>query len=188
MISRIKYALTMAFRYRKALSAYRRDNALQCRSILTLDPIQLRAAGIKIIALDFDGVLASHGATEIGLEISRWLNRCIQILAPGHVFILTNKPSTERADYFSAHFSGVKFIFPKRKKPYPDSILSILQKTKMSSSELLVVDDRLLTGILAAIIADVRGYYITKPFIDLHKRPLSELFIMSLRKLERWLL
>ncbi|HXH55162.1 MAG TPA: HAD hydrolase-like protein [Gammaproteobacteria bacterium] len=188
MINRIKYALTMAFRYRKALSAYRRNKALQCQSILTLDPIHLRAGGIKIIALDFDGVLASHGATEIGLEMRNWLNLCIQIFAPGHVFILTNKPSTERADYFSAHFRGVKFIFPKRKKPYPDSILSILQKTQMSPSELLVVDDRLLTGILAAIIAGVRGCYITEPLVDLHKHSLSELFIMSLRKLERWLL
>ena len=188
MTNRIIYAVAMAFRYRKALSAYRRDKALQRQSILTLDPVHLRAAGIKIIALDFDGVLASHGATEIGLEIRNWLNRCIHIFGPGHVFILTNKPSTERANYFSAHFSSVEFIFPKRKKPYPDTILSILQKTQVSPSELLVVDDRLLTGILAAIIAGVRGCYIVEPLVDLHKHLLSELFIMSLRKLERWVL
>nr|MBP9764408.1 hypothetical protein [Gammaproteobacteria bacterium] len=70
----------------------------------------------------------------------------------------------------------------------PDTILSILQKTQVSPSELLVVDDRLLTGILAAIIAGVRGCYIVEPLVDLHKHLLSELFIMSLRKLERWLL
>ncbi|HQW58070.1 MAG TPA: HAD family hydrolase [Gammaproteobacteria bacterium] len=186
MINRIKYALAMAFRHRKALSAYRRDKTLQGQSILTLDLMLFRTTGIKIIALDFDGVLASHGATEIDLEIRNWLNRCIHIFGAGHVFILTNKPSRERSDYFSKHFSGVEFIFPKRKKPYPDSILSILQKTGVSPSELLVVDDRLLTGILAAIIVGVRGYYMTKPLVDLHNRRLSELFIMSLRKLERW--
>ena len=188
MINRIKYALRMAFRYRKALSAYRRDEESQRQSILNLDPEHLRATGIKRIALDFDGVLAAHGGTEIGLEIRHWLNHCIQTFGLGHVFIVTIKPSTERAKYFSTHFSGVEFIFPKRKKPYPDSLLSILEKTKMNPSELLVVDDRLLTGILAAIIVGARGCYITQPLVNVYKHSLSEFFIMSLRQLERWLL
>ncbi len=186
MVNRIVYALTMAFKHRKSLNAYKCDKALQSQSILALDPVSLQAASIKIIALDFDGVLGPHGATEISLEIRNWLNRCIHIFGQGQVFILTNKPSRERRDYFSTHFKGVEFIFPKRKKPYPNSILSILQKTQVRSSELLVVDDRLLTGILAAIIAGVRGCYITQPLINLHKHLLSECFIMGLRQLECW--
>lgn len=185
MINRILYALRMTFKHRKALSAHRCDKALQHQSILDIDPLLLQAQGIKVIALDFDGVLASHGAREISLDISHWLKRCIQIFDAGHVFILTNKPSVERANYFAKHFKGVEFIFLKQKKPYPHGVLSILQKTAVSPNELLVVDDRLLTGILAAIIANVRGCYITKPLINLHKHPLSECFIMSLRQLER---
>lgn len=188
MINRILYALIMAFRHRKALSAYRHDPALQHQSILHLDLKALQAEGLKIIALDFDGVLASHGATEMSLEMGDWLHHCTQIFGRGHVFILTNKPSRERANYFAKNFSDVEFIFPKQKKPYPDSILAILDKTHVAPSELLVVDDRLLTGILAAIIAGVRGFYITQPLVDLYKRPISECFIMSLRQFERWVL
>lgn len=177
----------MAFRYRKQLTSYRHNPALQCQTILTLDPAMLLANGIKIIVLDLDGVLASHGEQVLNAEISHWLNHCVQIFGAGRVFIVTNKPSTERADYFSKNFSGVVFIFPKRKKPYPDSILSVLQKTRVNPSELLLVDDRLLTGILATIIAGVRGCYITQPLMDLHKRPIKELFIMGLRLFERWI-
>jgi HAD superfamily phosphatase (TIGR01668 family) len=178
----------MAFSHRKALNTCKCDKAFQSQSILSIDSAALRAEGVKVIALDFDGVLASHGSTEIGLEISSWLHHCIQIFGRDRIFILTNKPSTERADYFAKNFSGVEFIFPKQKKPYPDSILSILEKTHVNPNELLVVDDRLLTGILAAIIAGVRGCYITRPLVDLHNRRVSELFIMSLRKFERWVL
>lgn len=188
MITRIVYALIMAFKHRKTLHAYRHNPALQCPSILGLDPITLRADGIKIIALDFDGVLASHGEGEIGPEISHWLGQCIQVFGAGHVFIVTNKPSEQRADYFAKNFRDAEFIFPKRKKPYPDSILFILDKTQVKPSELLVVDDRLLTGILATIIAGVRGCYITEPIIDLRGRTIAELCIMGLRLFERWVL
>lgn len=188
MITRIIYALIMAFKHRKELRAYRNDQTLQSPSILKLDPAVLREQGIKIMALDFDGVLAAHGEGEIGLEISNWLSQCIQIFGAGHVFILTNKPSEQRADYFAENFSGAEFIFPKRKKPYPDSILFILEKTQVTPGELLVVDDRLLTGILATIIAGAKGCYITEPLVNLHKRPIRELFIMALRLFEQWVL
>ncbi len=185
MITRILYALTMAFKHRKSLWAYRHEQALQKQSILVIDPRTLEAQGIKVLALDFDGVLAAHGATEINADVSHWLKQCVRIFGPGHVFIVTNKPSKQRADYFAHHFSGIEFIFPKRKKPYPDSLLSILEKTGVTSQALLVIDDRLLTGILALIIAGVRGCYITQPVTDLHRRPFAELFIMALRLFER---
>lgn len=121
----------MAFRHRTALRAYRHDKDLQSQSILALNPTTLHANGIKIMVLDFDGVLAAHGGKKINPDISQWLSDCIQVFGTGNVFILTNRPSTERADYFAKNFSGVEFIFPTRKKPYPDSILSILQKTQV---------------------------------------------------------
>jgi HAD superfamily phosphatase (TIGR01668 family) len=188
MIPHILYALTMVLKHRKALRAFRRDPVLQSQSVLALDPVALRAQGVKILALDFDGVLAAHGEQTVSSEIGNWLHHCIQVFRAGHVFIVTNKPSQQRADYFEQNFSGVEFIFPKRKKPYPDSIVYILQKTGVNPNELLVVDDRLLTGILATIIAGVRGCYITKPIINLRHRAVSELFIMSLRLFERWAL
>jgi hypothetical protein len=52
----------------------------------------------------------------------------------------------------------------------------------------MLVDDRLLTGGLAACIAKVSITYITRPIVLLSKRPLSELFFMMLRFWERRLI
>ena len=54
-----------------------------------------------------------------------------------------------------------------------------------SSENLMLVDDRLLTGGLAACLANVPITYITRPYVHLSKRPLQELFFLMLRFLER---
>lgn len=185
MIERILYALNMAWRYRKTLRIYRRDATLQISNVLELNPISLKERGFKILILDFDGVLAAYGEVYLSPEIDSWMNFCVQILGEGNVFILSNQATQERANYFAKTFKGVKLIFPAKKKPYPNGILQILQLTKAVPEEVLVVDDRLLTGILATIIANIPGCYVTKPFICLNKRPIAELFFIALRKMER---
>jgi len=186
MIKRIGYTLGMAWRHRKMLKPYRYEKALQSEGILNCDPNLLKTRGIKVIALDLDGVLTPYGEIEVSQEIDSWLNFCIGIFGEGNVFILTNKPTSERLNYFSKHFKGITLILPKRKKPYPDGIQQILQIAKVSPPELLMVDDRLLTGVLAAIVAGSSACYITKPLISLTKRPLPELFFIGLRKMERF--
>lgn len=188
MLKRILYALSMAWRYRKMLSAYKCNSALQTSDILALNPLFLKEKGIKILILDFDGVLAAHGEIVLSPAIISWINSCIQVLGEGKIFVLSNKATTTRAEYFARTFKGVKWIFPTRKKPYPDGILQILQLTHTAPQEILVIDDRLLTGILAAVIANVSGCYVTNPIIFFHKRPIEETFFMVLRKIERLLL
>jgi hypothetical protein len=48
-----------------------------------------------------------------------------------------------------------------------------------------MVDDRLLTGCLAALEAGARPCYIRRPYIAFRHRPLAELFFMLLRRAER---
>jgi hypothetical protein len=48
-----------------------------------------------------------------------------------------------------------------------------------------MVDDRLLTGCLAALVAGARPCYIRQPYISLGQRPLAELFFVLLRWVER---
>jgi len=48
-----------------------------------------------------------------------------------------------------------------------------------------MVDDRLLTGCLAALVAGARPCYIRRPYISFSHRPLAELFFWMLRRAER---
>jgi hypothetical protein len=48
-----------------------------------------------------------------------------------------------------------------------------------------MVDDRLLTGCLAALVAGARPCYIRHPFISFKQCPLAELFFKLLRRIER---
>lgn len=167
------------------LKAFRRDESLQIKSILNLDPVQLKEQGIKCIALDMDGVLVSYGGEQLNPEIKQWLNNCLTVFERGRVFILSNKSSPGRIEYFSSHFKELGVLFPKKKKPYPDGIYEIVKLTNTDPKELLVVDDRLLTGILAAIIADSQAFYVTKPLVDLSKHTFLELCFIFLRFFER---
>ncbi len=178
----------MAWRYRKALGAYKRSSRLQIKEVLTLDPVALQEKGIKVIVLDLDGVLAAHGENCLSPAIGSWINLCVQTFGIGKVFILSNQATKIRARYFAQNFKGVVFIVPARKKPYPDGILQVLQSTKVTGSAVLVIDDRLLTGILAALLTNTAGYYVVKPFICWRKRPIRESFFVMLRSIERLLL
>ncbi len=185
MIDRIQFALCMGWRHRIALKKYGQDPLLQSVCILEIDPFKLKSKGIAVLAIDYDGVLAPYGETTLSKEVDKWLKSCTSALGKSRVFVLTNKPILSRIEYFSQQYSEIAIISSKQKKPYPDGILEILQLTKLSPQQVLVIDDRLLTGILAAIIAKTRALYITKPFICILKRPLQELFFMSLRAIER---
>jgi predicted HAD superfamily phosphohydrolase YqeG len=185
MIYRIWYALTMAYRQRPALARYSRDLMLQCNTIVELDLHRLKSQGIKVLVFDFDGVLASHAQVELTQNVESWLKECLKIFGPASLFILSNKPDEARIRYFSIHFPDIGFVISKRKKPYPDGLLQILQLTSVAPGAVLMLDDRLLTGVLAAILANVSARLITRPFIAFKKRPLSELFYLSLRAFER---
>lgn len=187
MIKRTWYTLSMAYKHREKLKTYRYQPALQRASILECDPVLLKDQGIKAVILDVDGVLVPYGEIQLSQKIDSWLKICIQILGEGKVFILTNQPTLIRKDYFLKNYKGIKFLLPGRKKPYPDGITQVLQANQIAPSELLIIDDRLLTGILAAVIAQASGCYITKPLRDFAKRPIQELFFNLLRKIERFI-
>jgi len=171
--------------HRKILRVYKKDPVFQINGVLQLDSIRLKEQGIKAVALDVDGVLTAYGEESVSLEIGNWLSQLVQVFGGNNVFILSNKPTANRIEYFSYNFRKIKSILPNNKKPYPDGIMEILQLKKINSKELLVIDDRLLTGILAAAIANASVLYVTKPLVCLTKRPIRELYFMLLRVLER---
>lgn len=175
---------TVGFRHRQELA--RLLNATpHDRSILTADPQSLRADGIEVLALDFDGVLSPHGCAAPIPPAEEWLNRCVGVFGGDRLFILSNKPTPERKQWFDRHFPAIRFISGVRKKPFPDGLKKIGELARVPLSSILMVDDRLLTGCLAAIAAGARPCYIREPFVSFRHNTVAEAFFMLLRIAER---
>lgn len=150
-----------------------------------LIPNDWKALGISVLALDFDGVLAPHGETTPLPAMHNWLKNCLTHFPPEQIFILSNRPSPARIQYFNRTFPGIRFISGVQKKPYPDGLAQIIKIKQVAAHEVMLVDDRLLTGGLAACLAGTQVTYIRQPYIALAKRPIKELFFIILRSLEK---
>lgn len=184
MLERLRYTLLMAWRYRKILRHYRQDPSVQVRRLLDLEPLVLKRRGIKALILDFDGVLAPHGAPEPLKEVEAWLQDCV-LHFTDRLFVLSNQPSIERQAYFKKYFPSIRFVWPKRKKPFSDGVRDIIIPLSLSPNQVLLVDDRLLTGILVAAIDGLAGCYVREPWVCFSKRPMAESFYQFLRYIER---
>ena len=187
-IKRMAFALGQAKAHRGAFAKLHQQTEKSCDSILDIDPVALKKSGIKALAIDYDGVLAGHDAPNMRPYTQAWLQKLLEIYPPEHVFILSNKPSEDRKAYFKKHFPGVGFVRGQAKKPYPDGLLWIVAQCQIEKNQLLMIDDRLLTGVLAALIAKCSFVWIKKPYTNYHKRPLVEGIFFLLRKMERALL
>jgi predicted HAD superfamily phosphohydrolase YqeG len=175
---------THAFRHRRQLARIVAETPLET-SITTIDPIAMKAEGIAILALDFDGVLAWHGAAVPLSEAISWMKRCEAVFGGERIFILSNKPTDERKKWFAEQFPAMRFISGVRKKPYPDGIYRTAELAGVQPASIMMVDDRLLTGCLAALAAGARPCYIRHPYVSFRHRPVAELFFRLLRSGER---
>jgi uncharacterized protein len=140
---------------------------------------------IKVIALDFDGVLGPHGYPRPTVDLEQWFAKvraCGQI---SRVYIYSNKPTQARKHYFETYLPEICFLSGIRKKPFPDGIKRIAELEGVPPEAVLMVDDRLLTGMLAAILAGAQGFYVTRPVTDFGYRPVHEAVFGLLRVVEK---
>ncbi|MCX7123807.1 MAG: HAD hydrolase-like protein [Gammaproteobacteria bacterium] len=182
---RFNYTLIQSFKYRKKLALYLNPND-QLNQVSSLTATDLNNMQIKALALDFDGVLAPHGDIAPLTAIELWLKNLSNDWK-GQIFILSNKPFQEREHYFKTYFPEIQFIKNVAKKPYPDGLNKITLLAQCESQEVLMIDDRLLTGMLAASISGTKGLLLNpalkKPGLHPH-----ELFFALLRRLDRFLI
>jgi len=181
------YGFIAGFRYRRQLAAILHSSPAGVETH-SVDPQHLKTYGTKVLALDFDGVLAPHGRGEPIPETSNWLSSCCSTFGEDCIFILSNKPTPERSAWFSSHFPGIRFISGVRKKPYPDGLLKVIKLSGAKPDEVMLLDDRLLTGVLATCLAGTAITYINRPYIDIRGNPLQELFFAFLRVIEQILM
>lgn len=184
-MQRFIYTLKKLWQHRSTLKQYCDDSNLQTKTIFHCSLKDLKKAGIEILVLDYDGVLAGHAVDIVEQRVEVWLESTIEIFGEGNVFILSNLPTEHRRDYFTKRFTGINFVTPSRKKPYPDGLLEILTQTQVSPEAMLVVDDRLWTGILGSISVGARGLWVTSPTMDFTKHPIQEVIFVLIRKIER---
>jgi len=179
------HTICQIWHYRTNLKSVLRDTNQHCATVLRCDPEIWFKQGVRILVLDFDGVLAAHGESCVNTDIQQWLESCINCFGENHVFLLSNRQDWSRTSYFEEKFPGICVFSVKKKKPAPDSLIEIAQQTNCSVQHLLMVDDRLMTGILSAVIAGTQYCWVRQPFYNLKKRFFTEIFFWGLRVLER---
>ncbi len=179
---RIIYTLQMSYRYRQELAnIYLKTPTHFSTAQISLQ--KLKNMGIKVLVLDFDGVLAAHGEIQPTTKILVWLQTCSTYFE--QVFLLSNKPFHHRLNHFQSKYPQVYCITNVAKKPYPEGLNKVKQLSGKLAHEIALVDDRLLTGVLAACIAQTQVVYVTSPYTNLTKRPIAEAFFTTLRFMER---
>jgi predicted HAD superfamily phosphohydrolase YqeG len=161
------------------------NQAVPNQRAIDIAPKDLIKNNITVLALDFDGVLSHHGYDRPLPEVEDWIKECILHFGAENIFIVSNKPSKDRIDYFQKHFPETHFISGVPKKPYPDGLNKVCRISGVPTEQITLFDDRLFTGALAGCLAGVRVIYITKPYVQLSYHPVRELCFIFLRWLER---
>lgn len=184
MLARLLYSIQQAKCHSKALSAFAKNKSHHYACITDIPLEYFAQHHIKIIALDFDGVLAAHGELKVHGAVMIWLEKLIKAVGVDQICLLSNKPTMTRKRFFEDHYPGLAFIAGERKKPYPDGLKKIMALKSVRADEVCLIDDRLLTGILATIISGSKGILITKPFQNYQGHLVKESFFAFLRFME----
>ena len=187
MINRIWFAVSQAYKHKVSLK--RAAQAYPIKKLSELSQLLTSIDDLEGLVLDFDGVLAPHGEQQPNKKAVAVLTHLIETYPNLHYFILSNKPNLQRRAYFLSHFPKIKFIRATQKKPYPDGLQYIKDKYHISETGLAIVDDRILTGGLAAVLAGVKWIYLYPAVQNYPASPFKEWWFAVLRSLERlWIL
>lgn len=178
MIARTLYSLKYSIRNRKMLLRVLRHGGIQ--SVLQISYSMPKS----VLVLDFDGVLAPHGYPKPVDEVTTWLKELVSSQKYKRVYIYSNKPTEARKLFFAGLSTEIRFVSNQRKKPYPDGLKFIVEQEGVVPSNVIMVDDRLMTGILAAIIAGTSWLYVSRPLKDYRFNTVSEIFFTTLRYAE----
>lgn len=182
------FAIKQAWLERHKLKQFLVDPTMQIHSLEEITLERLDAANIAILVLDVDGVLGPHDAKQILPEAELWLTKLSREIGEHRIAILTNKPKPLRVRYFAEKFPSIFVLQGVRKKPYPDGLLMIAQYRGVPPHRLLLVDDRLLTGMMATCLAYTQGLYFYPPKTNYWRNPVRESFFSFLRVFERALI
>ncbi len=181
------FAIKQAWLERHKLKLFLVDPGKRIHSLEEITLERLDAANIAILVLDFDGVLNAYDTNQPLPEAELWLTKISQEIGEHRLAILTNKPKEARIRYFAEKFPSLFMLHGHgmKKKPHPEGLLMIAQYRGVAPHRLALVDDRLLTGILATCLAYTQGWYFYPPKTNYWRNPVRESFFSLLRVFER---
>lgn len=179
------FAIKKAWEQRAYLKRFMLSSEYQIHALEEVTPQKLEEANIAVLVLDFDGVLAGHDAKQPTHKAEEWLRKLSQNIGEQRIAILTNKPKPERVDYFAKHFPSILLVQGTKKKPYPEGLLKVATYKGVAPHRLMLIDDRLLTGMLATCLAYTHGWYFYPAQTNFWRHPIKESFFAFLRLLER---
>jgi len=181
------YVIKKAYLNRLALQAffYQKEKRKTCITDIDLNFIE--RSGIQSLVLDFDGVISPHDHYIPSKPITTWLKKAIKIFGDGRIFILSNNTKNEdRIKYFDKNFKEIIFIRNKYMKPYTYDICNAFKENNIKQfKSAMIIDDRLLTGILLSLILRTKAILITSPLVDMKNNIIKETYISYLRKIEK---
>jgi uncharacterized protein len=187
MISMLKYLVTMFVRRRACLKSVMSDPNTLLNKVEDLHAERLKQLDIKLLALDFDGVLSYHGAERPSDSVINWLQQLDVTFSLENVCIYSNNLFSARVDFLNHYFPTMKIIYYTKKKPYPDDLLREMQRRNLAPGDILVVDDRLTSGILSACIIGAKAMVVRSPVVNYQKDTIKEYYFRIVRIFERWL-
>lgn len=162
--------------------------------ITLLELNSLKENNIEILILDYDGVLCPQDEIQPLPEVISWLEQAILVFGSKKIFILSNNPLAARQKFLDKYFNNQIVFIVAKPKPDPDGIMKICDYLLLATgavpekSQILFIDDRLATGILAAKIFGIASCLLLKPYTNIRQRFIIESWFMIIRKLERFIL
>lgn len=159
--------------------------------LVNLKPSLLKSWNIQALILDFDGVLAHYGENQPVVEVINWLETALELFGAGKIFILSNNPALPRKIFLDQYFDKKIIFVTSNPKPDPAGIIYINKYLSdnlgrvLPKEQILLFDDRIATGILAAKIFGISSCLILDPYVNMKKNFLVEFLLIMLRKLER---
>ncbi len=183
-VNRGLFTFQQAWKHRAQLKQVKK-NDFSIKQLIEIKADWLKSKNIKVLVLDFDGVMAAHGEALPCEEVVSWLQNLSKEYMQKNIYILSNKPTEERRAYFKENFPEVTFVGGVRKKPYPDGMLEVVRLSGIEADKIALVDDRLLTGCLACLLAGAKPIWLTKPYANFKSSPFFESLFGIFRLMDR---
>lgn len=180
---RFFFSIYYLFKYKAFIKKQLISSNCVVSTVLDINSYFCRLFCIKFIMLDFDGVLSSHNDVNFDENVFYWLKFTYEIYGKSSLCVYSNNIFISRI-LFLKKIGIVNTSIGFRKKPYPDFINNVLNNKKLLYHEIILIDDRISTGILAASIAMIRWCLVKNPYLNIKGNFFVELFYIFLRKLE----
>lgn len=179
--------LSYCWQHRHVLRATLKQRHYHIKTVLDLTAADLNQEKIRLLALDFDGVLSAHGSDRPTPAVNAWLRALAADYPEKQICIYSNHVFPARTAYMQSHFPEITVIDYRHRKPNPSDLQHLLQQRQLRPEQALVIDDRITSGFLAAVSIGAQARLVDHPLIDTGKARWKEYGFMCVRQVEKTL-